>query len=122
MQRYIETIELCKRAPLGLSISEAIKWLRKRWYLTGTKAQFINSGDCEEFAWCILSLLGFEKETSDIEILGDGINGPGHYWIYYYGKHYDAECSNGVKEPKDLPLFQLAEYDPYKDEDLHWFS
>jgi hypothetical protein len=30
-----------------------------------------------------------------------------HIWIYYNGKHYDAEEPNGVENPWDLPIFQL---------------
>ena len=30
---------------------------------------------------------------------------PSHIWIYYNGKHYDAEEPNGVENPWDLPIF-----------------
>jgi len=30
----------------------------------------------------------------------------GHVWIYYNGKHYDAEASHGVDDWKDLPIFK----------------
>lgn len=30
---------------------------------------------------------------------------PAHIWIYYNGKHYDAEAPNGVDNPWDLPIF-----------------
>jgi hypothetical protein len=31
---------------------------------------------------------------------------PKHIWIYYNGKHYDAEEPNGVDNPWDLPIFE----------------
>jgi|TARA_R110002167_G_scaffold31876_2_gene104210 hypothetical protein len=30
----------------------------------------------------------------------------GHVWVYYNGKHYDAEAFNGVKNFWDLPIYQ----------------
>ena len=30
---------------------------------------------------------------------------PKHIWIYYNGKHYDAQEPNGVNNPWDLPIF-----------------
>jgi len=32
---------------------------------------------------------------------------PGHIWIYYNGRHYDAERPYGVNNFMDLPYFQL---------------
>ena len=29
-----------------------------------------------------------------------------HVWIFYNGKHYDAECSKGVNKWVDLPIFK----------------
>jgi hypothetical protein len=31
---------------------------------------------------------------------------PAHMWIYYDGKHYDAEEPEGVENPWDLPIFE----------------
>lgn len=31
---------------------------------------------------------------------------PDHIWIYYNGKHYDAESPEGVENPWDLPIFK----------------
>jgi len=39
----------------------------------------------------------------DIQEIYDEIN---HVWVYYNGKHYDAEAPNGVKKWYDLPLIK----------------
>jgi|ERR1035437_654688 hypothetical protein len=39
----------------------------------------------------------------DLQKITDEIN---HSWIYYNGKHYDAELSNGSKRWYDLPLIK----------------
>ena len=37
---------------------------------------------------------------------------PSHIWIYYQGKHYDAESPDGVDNPWSLPIF---------DDEDNWF-
>ena len=39
----------------------------------------------------------------DLDLADDEIN---HTWIYYNGKHYDAEVPNGVKNWYDIPLIE----------------
>lgn len=39
----------------------------------------------------------------DLDLIDDEIN---HTWIYYNGKHYDAEVPNGVKNWYDIPLIK----------------
>lgn len=102
----IDTPTLCEIAPSGMSIPEAVRWLRSHWHLTGTLAKDINSGDCEEFASCLLAILSYKQETDYACIDGDGMNGPGHYWAVIGGKCYDPECPDGVKDPRHLPIMK----------------
>lgn len=45
-------------------------------------------------------------EDMDVEILEDGGRGYAHTWIRYNGRHYDAECIEGVADYRDLPFFR----------------
>ena len=42
----------------------------------------------------------------DVQILEDGGRGFVHTWLYSDGRHYDAECVDGVVDYRDLPFFQ----------------
>lgn len=39
---------------------------------------------------------------------------PGHEWIYYNGRHYDAERPYGVNNLMDLPLFSYYKKDLFR--------
>lgn len=47
-----------------------------------------------------------EGDKYDLQILGDGGRGFVHMWIACNGRHYDAECIEGVDDHRDLPFFQ----------------
>lgn len=63
--------------------------------------------------WCKESLdeYGYPPDPENTHI---GI----HQWIFYKGKHYDAEAPDGVDSPWDLPFFdrQIKGIDPYLNE------
>jgi hypothetical protein len=42
----------------------------------------------------------------DVEILEDGARGYAHVWLSVDGRHYDAECIEGVDDYTELPFFQ----------------
>jgi hypothetical protein len=42
----------------------------------------------------------------DPENLYDVVGGRGHVWITFEGRHYDAECPQGVQYFTDLPIFK----------------
>lgn len=75
----------------------------------------INNGFCFDFAdeFCSLvpeaqyaDITGPLGKTDDDEYnLGLFIDYP-HGWIYWNGKHYDAECIEGVIDFIDLPFFK----------------
>lgn len=46
------------------------------------------------------------SDKLDIEIIEDGGQGFVHTWLRYDGRHYDAECIDGVDDYQNLPFFQ----------------
>lgn len=73
----------------------------------------------DKFDWALLKKhWGSEPpeglSSKDIDRMTIG----GHFWIHHQGRHYDAECPDGVKSFFELPYFerqiscQLDEYGP----------
>ena len=44
--------------------------------------------------------------AAEIAVLEDGGRGFVHTWLFADGRHYDAECVEGVADHRDLPFFQ----------------
>jgi hypothetical protein len=66
----------------------------------------INNGSCEEFADDVIDALESDGITG-AEMSGTPtFELPGHYWVDYNGKSYDAECPDGVDNWRKLPIFQ----------------
>lgn len=69
----------------------------------------INNGDCDRFADAVCSKVkGTEVRITEFEDEFEGYHWVGHFWVEYKGKHYDAECPDGVDNFLDLPIFQKA--------------
>ena len=77
-------------------------------------AYAINNGACEEFMQTVLKRFpkaeekvteNYTDEYGCIKINGIEFSLLGHFWIYYEGKHYDAETPSGVKDWKKLLIF-----------------
>ena len=67
----------------------------------------INSGLCEDFALRVIDRLGgYSNELTDGAPDDIDCELPGHYWIEYQGRYYDAECSSGVTDWRNLPIFR----------------
>lgn len=64
----------------------------------GYKPEQINNGSCSAYATKVQSL--FPSVTIET---GPGL---GHTWVKYQGRHYDAECLDGVENRNDLPFFK----------------
>lgn len=62
---------------------------------------------CGDLEWSKNQLDLYGYPDKDLMIMEP----PRHIWIYYNGKHYDAECPDGVDNPWELPVL---------DED-YWF-
>lgn len=88
-----------------MNIKNIILALIKEWNISPYD---INNGQCEDFAMEIINRMGgysaniTEVCTENFVEFGELV---GHYWILYKGKHYDAECPNGTKDWKNLPIF-----------------
>lgn len=78
----------------------------KEWNITPYN---INNGLCEDFAKEIIDKMGgysdilYDVCTENFVEFGEL---SGHVWIYYKRKHYDAECPQGVKNWRELPIFK----------------
>jgi hypothetical protein len=84
----------------------------------GVTPEEINNGLCEDFADSVMAEMGYpiRKQTNTRFVQADpfdqpdefgnkDVAWPGHFWIVWDGKHYDAECPDGVDCWHDLPLF-----------------
>ena len=67
----------------------------------------INNSQCEEFALKIVSKVKGAEDVCTENFVEFG-SLPGHVWILFEGKHYDAECIDGVDNFLELPIFQRA--------------
>lgn len=75
----------------------------------------INGGNCESFMLDVCKLAPGAEERTTGPFLGpddEEIAGPfdhvGHYWIFFEGRHYDAEAPEGVERMDELPIFARA--------------
>jgi hypothetical protein len=66
-------------------------------------ARDINLHHCRYVARTVAERVG---EEVDVEILEDGGSGYGHVWLRCAGRHYDAECVEGVDDHRSLPFFR----------------
>lgn len=73
----------------------------------GKSGHAINCGECEDFAMRVIDLMGgYSNELTDGAPDDMDCYLPGHYWIEYKGKYYDAECSSGASDWHKLPIFK----------------
>lgn len=63
----------------------------------------INNHYCRYVAEKVVERVG---KQCDLQILEDGGRGFVHVWIACDGRHYDAECIEGVDDHQNLPFFQ----------------
>lgn len=59
--------------------------------------------------WCRYAaetVVGRMSDDAGVRILQDGANGFAHVWLACEGRHYDAECIEGVTDYTALPFFQ----------------
>jgi hypothetical protein len=68
-----------------------------------TPADINDTHYCRYVAETVAERVGDEY---DVEILEDGARGYAHVWLSVDGRHYDAECVEGVDDYRDLPFFQ----------------
>ena len=58
---------------------------------------------CRYVAETVVDRVG---DRDDLQILEDGGGGVVHTWLVCDGRHYDAECPEGVDDYRDLPFFE----------------
>lgn len=58
------------------------------------------------FDWALLARNGITAPAGFTEQQIDDFNLGGHLWITFRGRHYDAECPNGVTNFFELPFFK----------------
>lgn len=63
----------------------------------------VNRHHCRYVAETVADRVG---EEVDVQVLEDGGRGHAHIWLYAAGRHYDAECVEGVADHRDLPFFR----------------
>ena len=89
-------------------VTETILNLIKEW---GVDPYDINNGRCEEFALEVIKQIPEAIDVQTESFDGEDTKLPGHVWILYQDKHYDAECPEGVSDWKDLPIFKKLNKD-----------
>ncbi len=72
--------------------------------LLGKSGKEINNGYCGMFAAMVIENLGGPTDKL-YESFSETVS-PGHAWITFDGRHYDAECLEGVNNANDLPFFK----------------
>ena len=65
----------------------------------------INRGQCEDFMIDLMQRLPDDAIERTVPF-DSGL--PGHYWVEYRGRHYDAVAPEGVEDWKDLPIFRRS--------------
>ena len=105
--------QLAMACPKGLTISQTIRWLRRRWHTvkigwSRVRANQINNGSCGEFATTVIGVMGWNLPKhlrTDLDYCGNGV-WPGHYFIEVDGLFYDSESPDGVANWKELAIFK----------------
>ena len=81
-------------------VSTIIKDLLKN---SSCSIEEINNGQCEDFMMNLISELPEDAIERTIPFDSEL---PGHYWVEFRGKHYDAETPDGVNDWRELPIFE----------------
>ena len=63
----------------------------------------INLQYCRYVAETVADRVG---DDVDVHVLEDGARGYAHTWLWADGRHYDAECVDGVEDYHELPFFR----------------
>jgi hypothetical protein len=83
------------------NISEVIRQVIREWNVDPYE---INNGSCESFAIEVIERMGgYSDDLTDNASPTEDF--PGHYWVEYKGRAYDAECPEGVDDWQNLPIF-----------------
>ena len=98
-----------------MNITETIESERRKWKnaenLNVKTVEDINNGYCKQFAKGVkdVAVDGVRIRTHDFD---ETYSSFAHAWIEFNGKHYDAECPEGVENPEELPFFKRNDIEP----------
>ena len=100
----IHNMMILNRGPekKGVDITKEIIALRKKCLMPGYD---VNTGLCVDFAHEFTEKFGGQVMRTH---WNSRHNLPGHAWIVWNGKHYDAENPQGVRDWKKLKFFRRA--------------
>jgi len=79
----------------------------------------INNGQCEDFMMKLVQRLPDDAVEKTVPF---DSHYPGHYWIEYQGRHYDAETPKGVENWKDLPIFKRNKNNKHVEEEVSYIE
>ena len=97
-----------KHPPLTHNILSAIIRITvKHWLVddVANSAEEISNGHCGDFADNVWNKLGCPPDEV-LYFSSCYAQSCGHTWLTFRGKHYDAECPDGVSDWKMLPFWQ----------------
>lgn len=65
--------------------------------VTEVRCHYKNPLPSNQLVFLHMNINSIEDEEKDISM---------HWWLYYNGYHYDAECPEGVQSEESLPVFE----------------
>ena len=68
----------------------------------------INNGSCEDFQQEVTTAFP-EAHERVTENYPSAARMPGHCWVFFRGRHYDAETPRGVDRWQRLPIFRRVQ-------------
>jgi len=93
-----------------MTLPEVIVKIRDDW---GKDPYNINNGECEDFARAVAAQAVLDKvdcliDWRSTEYYRNNESLPGHIWLYdrFTKLHHDAECPQGVRNWRRLPIFK----------------
>lgn len=95
----------------GMTIATIIRRLLAAPEWRGRRPREINNGECEDFQQAVIAAFP-EAHERVTESYPTAAGMPGHCWVYFRGRHYDAEAPGGVDRWQRLPIFRRRRNQP----------
>ena len=93
-----------------MTLPEVVAKISADW---GKDPYDINNGECEDFAGAVATQAVLDGvdcllDWRCTEYYRNSDALPGHIWLYdrFSKRHYDAECPQGIRDWRRLPIFQ----------------
>ena len=97
-----------------MNISKIIRETREEFWRTDI--EFLTEQICDGFAEAVVVKVPGSKACWDCDVcpaqqnIPENKRDPSHCFICYDNKYYDAACSEGVADWRDLPFFLHRQY------------